>query len=300
MAGRVHYDEIECKSALNRVSGMGFRWSLNPYRGCVHGCHYCFARRYHAYYDLNAGNDFTSIIFVKTNVAQVLGAELSRRSWSREVVAVGTATDPYQPIEGKYRLTRGCLEAFARWRSPVSLVTKGSMIVRDSDVLSELGRSSSCTVCFSIVTMDPGATRRIEPGTPPPRQRLRAMERLAEAGVNAGVLLAPVIPGITDTDASLDEVARQAAAHGAGFLSAGVLRLQGGTKEHFLEFLGRERPDLLPEYRRLYPSSYAPRRLQSELEERVAAARERHGIPQVRPMPAAPPDQPRQLRFSLL
>ena len=299
MSRDVRYEEIECKSALNKVGGMAFRWSLNPYRGCVHGCHYCFARRYHAYYDLNAGDDFTGIIFVKTNVAQVLALELSRRSWSKEVVAIGTATDPYQPIEGKYRLTRGCLEAFTRWRSPISLVTKGSMIVRDADVLGELAERSACTVCFSIVTMDPEATRRLEPGTPPPIQRLRAMERLVQAGVNAGVLLAPVIPGVTDAVENLDEVARQAAAHGADFLSASILRLQDGTKEHFLEFLGRDKPELLPQYRRLYASGYAPRPLRSELERKVAAARERHGIAEGRSLPKSAEDQPRQLQLAI-
>ena len=134
MPTRVRYEETQCRSALNRVQGMQFRWSLNPYRGCVHGCHYCFARRYHSYYDLNVGDDFTSVIIVKTNVARVLRKELSRPSWRREPVAVGTATDPYQPIEGKYRLTRQCLEAFADCRSPVRMVTKGSMIIRDIDV----------------------------------------------------------------------------------------------------------------------------------------------------------------------
>lgn len=147
---------------------MDFRWSLNPYRGCVHGCHYCFARRFHSYFDLDPGNDFTDVIFVKTNEPEVLGEELSLRSWRRESVAVGTATDPYQPIEGKYRLTRRCLEVFSQWRSLVTLVTKGTLVVRDVDVLQELSRRADCTVCFSVTTMDPELTRKLEPGTPPP------------------------------------------------------------------------------------------------------------------------------------
>ena len=156
MSSRAQYEEVECRTAINRVKGMGFRWSMNPYRGCVHGCHYCFARRFQSYYDLDPGSDFTSVIFVKVNAPQVLGEELSRPSWRREPVSVGTATDPYQPIEGKYRLTRRCLEAFARWRSPITLVTKGTMVVRDIDVLAELSRSADCTVCFSVTTMGPG------------------------------------------------------------------------------------------------------------------------------------------------
>ena len=203
MSSRVRYEEVECKTALNRVKGMGFRWSLNPYRGCVHGCHYCFARRFHSFYDLGPGKDFTGVIFVKVNAPQVLGEELSRPSWRREPVSVGTATDPYQPIEGKYRLTRRCLEAFARWRNPITLVTKGTMVVREIDVLEELSRSADCTVCFSVTTMDLDLVRRLEPGTPPPDRRMQAMERLVQAGIKAGIALAPIIPGITDFSSEL-------------------------------------------------------------------------------------------------
>lgn len=168
MMARVRYEEIQSQSALNRVEGMGFRWSLNPYRGCVHSCHYCFARRYHGYFDLNASEDFTGIIFVKLNAPQVLRRELARPSWKRETVAVGTATDPYQPAEGKYRITRGCLEAFADFHSPIGLVTKGTMIVRDIDVLSDLAHKADGSVCFSVTTLDSQLWRRLEPGTPPP------------------------------------------------------------------------------------------------------------------------------------
>ena len=131
----VQYIDTQCRGALNRVRGMGFRWSLNPYRGCVHDCHYCFARRYNAFQDLNPSEDFSGLVFIKTNVVERLRAELSRRSWRREVVAIGTATDPYQPIEGSKRLTRGCLEALAERRTPLQLVTKGTMVQRDIDVL---------------------------------------------------------------------------------------------------------------------------------------------------------------------
>ncbi|MFQ5933751.1 MAG: radical SAM protein, partial [Dehalococcoidia bacterium] len=220
MSSRVHYEETRCRSALNKVEGMGFRWSLNPYRGCVHGCHYCFARRYHAYYDLSPGKDFTNIILVKVNVAQVLRKELSRPSWRRESVTLGTATDPYQPIEGKYRLTRSCLEAFVDLRSPISLVTKGTMIVRDADLLAELTRKAGCVVCFSITSLDNDLVRELEPGTPPPQKRLKALEHLVQAGVIAGVLLAPIVPGITDDPESLKGVVKAAAAHGARFLGA--------------------------------------------------------------------------------
>lgn len=278
MSGRVRYVENDCKSALNKVSGMTFRWSLNPYRGCVHGCHYCFARRYHAYYDLNAGDDFTGTVIVKTNVDRVLSEELSRRTWRREPVVVGTATDPYQPIEGRYGLTRRCLEAFARWRSPVGVVTKGTLVVRDVDVLADLSRSSGSTVAITVTTMDEGLARRLEPGTPPPRQRLKALERLTTAGVTAGVLMSPVVPGITDDEEGLTAVAREAANHGAKFLSGRIIYLKPGTKEHFLEFVHDQFPRLGPLYDRLYPGAFAPRAEQTRTITRMEELARAHGV----------------------
>ena len=160
---RAEYYERPCKSALNRVQGMAFKWSLNPYRGCVHECQYCFARPTHRFFELGVGNDFGRIIFVKTNLPIVLASELSKRTWRREQVAVGTATDPYQPIEGRYRLTRRSLEVFARFRTPVSLITKGTMIVRDLDVLQELSERAGASICFSVPTIDRDTWLRTEP-----------------------------------------------------------------------------------------------------------------------------------------
>src|SRR6267154_1467918 len=148
-ADQARYQEVTCRSALNRVEGMPFDWTLNPYRGCTHGCHYCFARRYHVQFEMNTDDDFASVILVKRNFVEVLTRELDRPSWTREQVALGTATDPYQPIEGQYRLTRSAIAALARARTPVGLVTKGPMIVRDRDVLQDLARSASCTVYMS-------------------------------------------------------------------------------------------------------------------------------------------------------
>ena len=263
---KVVYEEIQAASALNRVNGMDFKWSLNPYQGCVHGCHYCFARRYHLLRDMSAGDDFTGVISVKTNVPDVLRRELSRPSWKYETVAIGTSTDPYQPIEGKYRLTRRCLQAFADRGSPIGLVTKGTMVVRDRDVLSDLSAWGGGAVCISITTLDLDLWRRLEPGTPPPMQRLRAVETLVKSGVNAGVLVAPIIPGITDGLSSLSAVARAASAHGARFLGGSTLYLKEGTKEHFFEFLKAEYPDLAESYGRLYPGAYAPRRVQDRVQ----------------------------------
>ena len=268
MAG-AEYREIACKSALNRVQGMAFGWSLNPYRGCVHGCHYCFARSTHTYLELGAGADFSGIIFVKTNLPEVLAGELGRRGWRRELVAVGTATDPYQKVEGRYRLTRQSLEQFVRFRTPVSIVTKGTLIVRDVDVLQELGRCAGATVCFSIPTVDREVWRRTEPGTAPPSQRLRVMEQLVSAGVHCGVLMAPLLPGLSADRDKVTATVRAAAAHGARFIGSNVLHLGPDVREHYLGFLEQEYPDLLAGYEQLYGTKYAPKRYRTRVTERV-------------------------------
>jgi DNA repair photolyase len=287
---RPRYLETRCRTALNRVEGMDFRWSLNPYRGCVHACHYCFARRYHAFLDLSAGEDFSGIIFVKVNIPQVLRWEVGAAGWKGEPIAIGTATDPYQPIEGKYRLTRACLEVLCARGNPISLVTKGSMVVRDADVLADLARRAPCCVYVSIATLDPEVWRKMEPGTPPPWQRLRAMERLAAAGVPTGVLLAPIVPGLTDSPPHLEAVVRAAAEHGARFLEAALLHLRPGVREHFLAWLEAAFPSLLPTYRRLYRGAYVPWRLQAAVLARVEGFKGRYGLGE-RAMPPAPPRQ---------
>jgi DNA repair photolyase len=287
----IRYEETEAKSVLNRVRGMGFAWSVNPYRGCVHGCHYCFARRYHTYLDLTPGDDFSRVIFVKINAPAVLGAELARPSWRREPVALGTATDPYQPVEGRYRLTRGCLAALADSATPVSLVTKGTMVVRDRDVLRSAGTRGGATVCVSLTTLDPELWRRLEPGTPPPAQRLRAVAALARDGIAVGVLLAPVIPGLTATRDNLEAVIRASADHGAGFVSARVLHLEPGVKEHFTAFLDAEAPHLRDLYARLYPGAYPSAGLQASVERAVSELRDRVGLA-ARTRPVSPPPGP--------
>ena len=295
---KVRYDEIQATTVLNRVRGMGFGWSLNPYQGCAHGCHYCFARRYHFIRDLDPGEDFSGTVYVKLNAPEVLRRELSRASWKYETVAVGTATDPYQPIEGKYRLTRRCLEVFCAKANPINLVTKGTLVVRDQDVLAELAHRAGCTVCFSMTTLDDELARRLEPGTPPPRKRLQAMERLSLAGVNAGVLLAPVIPGITDSDGNLEEVVRGAAEHGARFLEANTLFLKEGTKEHFLGFLERDYPRLREPYRLLYPGAFAPWDIENGLQERISHLKRIYGLGERYAEPEVP-ERTRQLQLAL-
>ena len=295
--GDVKYEEIQARGALNRVQGMDFKWSLNPYQGCVHGCHYCFARRYHYLMDLNPDEDFSDIIFVKANLPEILTKEMSRSSWKREVVAIGTATDPYQPIEGKYQLTRRCLEVLLKKRNPIGLVTKGTLALRDADLLAELTKEAGCALCFSITTLDNDLWRRLEPGTPPPQKRLQVLERLVSAGVNAGVLLAPIIPGITDDEANLREVIRQAAEHGARFLSGTTLYLKEGTKDHFFNFLGDNYPRLLSTYKGMYPGSFPPWRIKQGLKESISRLKSTYGLDDRNMLPAANPE-PRQLQLA--
>ena len=185
--------------------------------------------------------------------------ELDKPSWTRERVALGTATDPYQPIEGHYKLTRRSLEALIAGRTPVGIVTKGPMIVRDIDLLAELSRVAGCTVCISVPTVDEDAWRALEPGTAHPLQRLRAVRALRDAGINAGVLMAPVVPGFTTQTARLEATIKAVAEHGAAFLGANVLYLKGGTRDHFMGFLARDFPQLVNSYRRLYAGAYATR-----------------------------------------
>ena len=279
-ADEATYQEVKCRSALNHVDGMPFAWTLNPYRGCTHGCHYCFARRYHRQFELNAGDQFASVILVKTNFVEVLGRELSRPAWARELVAVGTATDPYQPIEGHYKLTRGAIVELAASKTPVSIVTKGPMVVRDADVLLEASKAARCTVCISVPSVDEDAWRRLEPGTAHPLQRLRAVRTLTQAGVRAGVLMAPVVPGITTSKRVLESTISAIAAHGAAFVGANVLHLEGGTRDHFFEFLGREYPHLVDGYQRLYANGAkrAPRAYAKAVSAKVAELREAIGL----------------------
>jgi len=268
---------------------MAFRWSLNPYMGCVHRCTFCYVRAFELRADRPSDDRYGRSIRVKVNIAEVLARELARPSWKRESVAVGAATDPYQPAEGRYRLTRGCIRAFAAARNPFSIVTRGPMIVRDIDVLQAAASRAEVHVSFSVPTLDLEVWRRTEPGTAPPRQRLRALHRLVEAGIDAGVGMAPILPGISDAPAQLAEVVRAAREAGATGLWCNVLHLQPGTREHFLENLARDWPALLPRYEALYRGKFLERREADPIKARVAALRAEHAIGDRRARPLEPP-----------
>jgi DNA repair photolyase len=292
---RAEYREEPCRSALNRVRGMPFAWSLNPYMGCAHRCTFCYVRAFEARADRPWDDRYGSSIRVKTNVAEVLRRELARPSWEPDAVAVGAATDPYQPAEGRYRLTRACIEAFAEAANPFSIITRGPLIVRDVDVLAEAARRARVSVTFSVPTLNEEIWRLTEPGTSPPRQRLRALSRLVDAGVSASVGMAPILPGLSDRPELLEEVVREARAAGATGIWANLLYLRPGTREHFLAALDRDWPELLPEYERLYRSgAYLPRRETDPVRERVRLLARSHGIRdrrRVRLEPASPAEQ---------
>jgi DNA repair photolyase len=298
---RAEYREEPCRNALNRVRGMPFAWSLNPYMGCAHRCTFCYVRAFEARADRPWDERYGSSIRVKTNVAEVLRRELSRASWQRETVAVGAATDPYQPAEGRYRLTRACIEAFAEASSPFSIITRGPLIVRDVDVLVEAARSARVSVTFSVPTLDHEIWSRTEPGTAPPRQRLRALSRLVNAGIEAGVGMAPILPGLSDRPELLAEVVREARAAGATGIWANLLYLRPGTREHFLTALERDWPELLPHYERLYDrSAYLPRRSTDPIRDQVRALARSNGVRDRRRVRLEPPAPAEQLQIAVM
>jgi len=295
------YREEPCRNALNRVHGMPFAWSLNPYMGCAHRCTFCYVRAFEARADRPWDERYGSSVRIKTNVAEVLRRELARPSWQREIVAIGAATDPYQPAEGRYRLTRACIAAFADATSPFSVITRGPLIVRDVDVLVEAARAARVSVTFSVPTLDEGIWRRTEPGTAPPRQRLRALSRLVGAGIDAGVGMAPILPGLSDRPDLLADVVREARAAGATGIWANLLYLRPGTREHFLAALERDWPELLPRYERLYErSAYLPRRATEPVRENVRALARSHGVRDRRQVRLEPPAPAEQLQIAAM
>jgi DNA repair photolyase len=296
----VEYREEPCRSALNRVKGMRFNWSLNPYMGCVHRCTFCYVRAFERRADRPADDRYGTSIRVKTNVAEVLRRELARPSWEHEQVTIGAATDPYQPAEGRYRLTRACLEALGEAGNPFSIITRGPMIVRDLDVLAEAARRASVSVTFSIPTLDEDVWRRTEPSTAHPRQRLRAVSMLVEAGIKAGVGMAPILPGISDRPEQLREVIKAAREAGATGIWSNLLFLRPGTREHFLEHLAHDWPELLPHYRQLYGKrAYLGAEETKPVRRQVSALAREFGVADRRSTRLEPERDPEQLSLAV-
>jgi DNA repair photolyase len=263
---------VNSKSIINEVpaaSRMPFRFTINVYRGCSHACTYCFARPTHEYLGLNMGEDFERRIVVKVNAVERLRAELAGRRWAGDHIAMGTNTDPYQRCEGKYHLTQGVVRVLTEAGNPFSILTKSTLILRDLDLLATAARRTEVQANLSIGTLDTEVWRLTEPGTPPPLRRVEAVRRLNEAGVPCGVLIGPVIPGLSDGPEQLEAVVSACVGAGAVSVSAIALHLRPGVREHFLGWLASVRSDLVPEFERRYTRAYLPAREQQALTDRV-------------------------------
>jgi DNA repair photolyase len=257
----INFHEVRAKSALNHVPGdyLPFKWTINTFRGCSHACVYCFARNTHTYLDLNAGRDFEREIIVKVNAPELLRAELARPSWKRELVAIGTNTDPYQWAEGRYRLMPPIIEALRDSETPLSVLSKSPLPVRDLDLYLELAEVADVSVNFSVPTLDEKIWRATEPHTPHPRKRIEAVAKFNEAGIPSGVLVAPLMPGINDSPKLVAKIVSLAEEAGATFVNGIALHLRPGVKEVFMSWLSAARPDLVPRYEKLYDGrAYAP------------------------------------------
>ncbi|MGZ5320233.1 MAG: radical SAM protein [Solirubrobacterales bacterium] len=253
-AMNVRFHEVRARSALNRVPGsyLPFNWTVNAFRGCQHACNFCFARNSHTYLDLDAGRDFEREIVVKVNVPERLRAELSRPRWKRELVAFGTNTDPYQWAEGRYRLMPPMLEALRDTRTPVSVLSKSPLPLRDLDLYKEIAEVADASVNFSVPTLEEKAWRETEPHTPHPRKRLEAVARFNEAGIPSAVLIAPLMPGINDSPEQVEEIVELAREAGATFVNGITLHLRPGVREVFMSWLSAARPDLVDRYEGIY------------------------------------------------
>jgi DNA repair photolyase len=298
---RIEYREEPCRSALNRVKGMGFEWSLNPYMGCAHRCTFCYVRAFERRADRPADDRYGTSIRVKINVADVLARELARPSWKPATVVIGAATDPYQPAEGRYRLTRACLEVLCAAANPFSIITRGPMILRDIDVLQEASRRADVGITFSIPTLDEDVWRRTEPSTAHPRQRLRAIRELTDAGIDARVGMAPILPGISDKPEQLAEVVRAAREAGATGIWTHGLYLKPGTREHFLAHLAEDWPEELERYERLYANgrAYLPKDAFEPTRAEVRRLARVHGVRDRRRVKLSPPAEPIQLSLTV-
>ncbi len=250
----INFHEVRARSALNHVPGgrYGFSWTINPFRGCTHACTFCFARRTHTYLDLDAGRDFEREIVVKVNVPELLRAELARPSWKRDLVALGTNTDPYQWVESRYRFMPEILAELEAAETPVSVLTKSPLLLRDIDLYEQMAKRLPVSVNLSIPTLDEEAWRATEPHTPSPTARLDAVAELRKRGIDSGVLIAPLMPGINDDPAQVQPIIDRAREADATFLGGVALHLRDEVKDVFFAWLEAKRPDLLPRYEQLY------------------------------------------------
>jgi DNA repair photolyase len=304
----ITFHEIRAKSIINRVpaaSRVPFRWTINPYRGCSHACKYCFARSTHKYLDFDSGHDFDSQIVVKVNAPELVRRELAAPQWAGEHIAMGTNVDCYQRAEGRYRLMPGIIEALRDAANPFSILTKGSLILRDLPLLEEAAERTEVSAAVSVGFVDKELWRLVEPGTPSPLKRLQVCATLNEHGIGCGVLMGPIVPYLTDTPRQLDAAVRRIAEAGATSVPAIVLHLRPGAREWFMRWLRECHPELVGPYERLYGrGAYAPRDYQERIGRKVQELAAKYGVgrrAKVRrmrlapPPPEAAPEPPEQL-----
>jgi len=298
--------EVEAKSVINKVPGnaMPFDWTINPYRGCVHACVYCFARPTHTYLEMNAGRDFETKVVVKVNAPEVLRRELAAKRWKGEHIAMGTNTDPYQRIEGRYQLMRGFIRALIDHRNPFSILTKGTLITRDVDLLVEASEHAEVSAAFSIGTLDEEVWRTTEPGTPSPRARIEALRTLVDAGIPTGVLMAPILPGISDRPEQMRAVIEAALDAGASHVSPIMLHLRPGVREEFWPWLEEAHPELVARYTELYQNPYGPNAerdaISSQVHRMIDRTPRRPGVLAPRFRKPRPPQQKKAEQLKML
>ena len=274
--------EVQARSIINRVpdaSRVPFRWTINPYRGCSHSCLYCYARKSHTYLDLDSGHDFDSKIVVKVNAPDLVRKELAAPRWCGEHIAMGTNVDCYQRAEGRYQLMPGILAALRDAANPFSILTKGTLILRDLDLIGEAADRTDVGLAVSVGCADTGLWRELEPGTPSPQRRLEVCSAFTAAGLPCAVLMGPVVPFLSDSPARLEDTVRQIAQAGATSVTPIVLHLRTGAREWFFGWLAEAHPDLMPRYRALYGrGAYAPAAYQKRVTEQVRELAKRYGV----------------------
>jgi DNA repair photolyase len=283
----ITFHEVHARSLISKVpeaSRVPFRWTVNPYRGCSHACVYCFARNTHTYLELDAGHDFDTQIVVKVNAPEVLRRELRAARWTGEHIAMGTNVDCYQRAEGRYRLMPGIIGALTEAANPFSILTKGTLILRDIDLLARAATVTEVGLNVSVGIADRALSRSIEPGTPSPDRRLAVCAALGERGLRCGVLMGPVVPFLSDAPEQLEDAVRKIAAAGATHVTPIVLHLRPGAREWFLRWLGRNHPELTERYQALYGGrAYAPASYQRQIADQVSALARKHGVGQATP-----------------
>jgi DNA repair photolyase len=268
----IEFIEAEAKTIINKVPGnyLPFKWTINPYRGCSHSCTYCFARVTHTYMDMNAGHDFESKIVVKVNAPELLDKELRAKNWKGEHIAMGTATDPYQRAEGRYKLMPGIIKRLTEFRNPFSILTKGTLILRDLPLLEAAAEVTDVATAMSIGTLDDDVWRKAEPGTPHPRKRVDAVAKMNAAGIACGVMVAPILPGISDDPKQLMDVVRAAVDAGATHVSPILLHLRPVVREEYMAWLREVYPGLVASYEDMYANgAYGPKELRRDVGRRV-------------------------------